>query len=45
VGLVYDRRGLLGVMTVRPGVTGVLQYEALSPSHIPTSGQDKYDFG
>jgi hypothetical protein len=25
VGLVYDPRGLLGVMTTRPGVAGVLQ--------------------
>jgi hypothetical protein len=25
VGLVYDPRGLPGVMTVRPGVAGVLQ--------------------
>jgi hypothetical protein len=34
VGLVYDPRGLPGVMTARPGVTGVLH----TPYMIKTLG-------
>jgi hypothetical protein len=42
MGLVYDRRGLLGVSTVGPGVDGVLQLEGVQEhDRLPVPNSDE----